>query len=637
MATILNVPGTYPTISAAVAASAPGDTILVAAGYAGNEAVAVSVDGLIFSAPADVTGIVLTAGPGVQQITLDDASSMRIVGNAADNSFQGNAGANDLSDGGGGNDTIDGGDGADQITSSGGFDILNGGGGDDRIQIDDAVGGTVDGGTGVDTVLSVELGSYTFSNVETLETFYGYVTGSIAQFASFGGITAALGEADMQIGISLRGAGGTLDFTTRIGGLNALDLRDAGLTSAIDVTGSTNGDRLFGSTFDDALRGGAGHDTLIGGEGDDRLSGGTSDDILIGGGATAGGFNQLFGDAGSDTASYANSYGVYADLAARAAYVGGVLVDRLDSIENLTGGPAANTLVGDAGGNVLTGGDDADYLYGQGGDDVLIGGAGPPGGANQLWGGTGDDTASYVGTGGSVRADLGARAGYVDGILVDQMDSVENLAGGSGSNVLVGDSGDNRLTGGSDNDYLYGQNGDDTLIGGGAAGGGSNQLWGGMGNDTASYAWTGDSVYADLGAQAAYLDGVLVDQMNGIENLIGGSAADTLVGDGGVNRLTGGSGADSLWGRGGADVFVYLSPADSNLATGYDTIADFISGTSKLDLTAFGTDADHILIQSDAQSTSLYVVRIPGLFDPSTDLAISLVGPNAITMGDILL
>ena len=35
----LRVPGTYPTISGAVAASAPGDIILVAAGYAGNEAV----------------------------------------------------------------------------------------------------------------------------------------------------------------------------------------------------------------------------------------------------------------------------------------------------------------------------------------------------------------------------------------------------------------------------------------------------------------------------------------------------------------------------------------------------------------------------------------------------------------------
>ena len=131
-------------------------------------------------------------------------------------------------------------------------------------------------------------------------------------------------------------------------------------------------------------------------------------------------------------------------------------------------------------------------------------------------------------------------------------------------------------------------------------------------------------------------DGVLVDQMNSIENLIGSSNADTLVGDGGANRLTGGGGADSLWGKGGADVFVYRAYSDSNLVTGYDTIADFITGTSKLDLTALGTDASHVLIQSDAQSTSLYVERTPGFFDPSTDLAISLVGPHAIAMGDIL-
>jgi len=300
-----------------------------------------------------------------------------------------------------------------------------------------------------------------------------------------------------------------------------------------------------------------------------------------------------------------------------------------------TGNDLSNILIGNSGHNTLGGLGGTDYLYGLEGDDILIGGA--AGGAlNQLWGGEGTDTASYAGTSGIVYADLAALAGYVDGVLVDSMNSIENLAAGSGTNTLVGDGAANVLTGGTGIDYLYGQGGDDILIGGAVPAGNTNQLWGGLGSDTASYAATTGVVYADLGVQAGWVGGVLVDEMNSIENLIGGSSADTLVGDAGANRLTGGSGADVLWGRGGADVFVFAGHADSNLVTGYDTIGDFVSGVSKLDLRAFATDASHVVIQSDGSSTSFYVLQSPGHFDAGTDAAIAFIGANAIAMGDIL-
>jgi hypothetical protein len=309
-----------------------------------------------------------------------------------------------------------------------------------------------------------------------------------------------------------------------------------------------------------------------------------------------------------------------------------------DPAGNITYSPfffsAPKTLVGTSGVNQLTGGDTVDYLYGQDGNDTLSGG-GAGYEPNQLWGGAGNDTDSYAGTTSAVYADLGAEAGYVDGVLADQLDSIENLTGGSGTNTLIGDGGANLLTGGSGIDYLYGQGGDDTLIGGAEPAGSTNQLWGGAGNDTASYAGTTGAVHADLRAQAGYVDGVLVDQMNSIENLVGGSHADTLVGDGGANRLTGGGGADELWGEGGADSFVFAAYSDSNLVSGYDTIADFVSGISKVDLTAFKTDAAHVVIQSSAQSTALYVEASPGSFNAATDLAISFVGANAIAIGDI--
>ena len=52
----LNVPGTYPTIAAALAVAVPTDTIVVAAGYAGNEVVTVGVNNVGFDVPASVTG-----------------------------------------------------------------------------------------------------------------------------------------------------------------------------------------------------------------------------------------------------------------------------------------------------------------------------------------------------------------------------------------------------------------------------------------------------------------------------------------------------------------------------------------------------------------------------------------------------
>ena len=129
---------------------------------------------------------------------------------------------------------------------------------------------------------------------------------------------------------------------------------------------------------------------------------------------------------------------------------------------------------------------------------------------------------------------------------------------------------------------------------------------------------------------------MLTDYMNSIENLTGGAQADILVGTAVANRMTGGAGGDILWGRGGADVFAYTGYADSNLMSGYDTIGDFVSGLSKLDLSALGIDASHISIQSNAGSTSVYVSVAPTDFNAGTDIAIALIGANAIAISDIL-
>jgi Ca2+-binding RTX toxin-like protein len=66
-----------------------------------------------------------------------------------------------------------------------------------------------------------------------------------------------------------------------------------------------------------------------------------------------------------------------------------------------------------------------------------------------------------------------------------------------------------------------------------------------------------------------------------IENAIGGSGDDVLIGNIKANVLTGGAGGDMLTGAGGNDKFVFDS------LIGLDTITDFISGQDKLEFVSF--------------------------------------------------
>lgn len=240
----------------------------------------------------------LAAGQEVETLRVYGSTGRTLSGNDQDNHLLGSIG-NDELNGGTGNDQLNGRDGDDTLTTNGASAIIYGGNGNDTIRLDGSSTSTgkVNGGNGNDIVRSADLGQFVISHVETLDTYYGFVSGSVVQIASFTAYTADLADPDTQISISLRGAGGTLDFTTGISGQNSVEIRDAGLTSRINITGSVNDDRLFGSDFNDTLRGGDGDDVLLGGSGRDTLQGGMGDDRLNGGDNT----DQLVGGAGSDT------------------------------------------------------------------------------------------------------------------------------------------------------------------------------------------------------------------------------------------------------------------------------------------------------------------------------------------------
>ena len=153
------------------------------------------------------------------------------------------------------------------------------------------------------------------------------------------------------------------------------------------------------------------------------------------------------------------------------------------------------------------------YAAGGSGDDVILGGAGwdllDGGVGSDLVNGRGGsgDTATYVGRSEGVTVTLDARAN--DGER-DERDRViaENVDGGEGADVLVGDGEPNTISG---------EGGDDTIVGG----------------------RSGDSLVGGAGA----------DRLDGGR----GRGNDALLGDDGDDQLLGRAGADRLRGNNGAD------------------------------------------------------------------------------------
>ena len=118
--------------------------------------------------------------------------------------------------------------------------------------------------------------------------------------------------------------------------------------------GTPGADIWQGGNFGDVVdTGGDGDDTLSGGRGDDEIDGGAGNDTLSG----DAGRDGLYGGDGIDTASYASSgAGVTVNLATGAGAGGDAQGDLFGYVENLLGSAFADTLIGDAGNNVLDGG-----------------------------------------------------------------------------------------------------------------------------------------------------------------------------------------------------------------------------------------------------------------------------------------
>ncbi len=183
--------------------------------------------------------------------------------------------------------------------------------------------------------------------------------------------------------------------------------------------------------------------------------------------------------------------------------------------DNLFGGDGNDLLVGNAGGDTLTGGL---------GDDALIGGAG----ADVLNGGDGSDWAVYASSASGVQINLLLGTATGGDATGDTLALIENVAGSTSADQLVGNGGDNTLDGAAGNDVLDGGGGNDLLI----HADGDDTITGGDGDDTVEFDldWE-DYTITRSGSSYTVVGGGFTDIVTGVEEFIFNGTTISVVDD----------------------------------------------------------------------------------------------------------
>ena len=446
-----------------------------------------------------------------------------LIGGSAGDSFTGD----DL------DNNLQGGDGDDTLTGGDGDDVLDGGGGNDTADYSDK-------STSVSVILNettaatVTVNGLTEDSIVDIENLIGgsgndSFTGDDLENKLEGGDgddTLKGGDGDDV----LEGGDGndTADYSDKSDAVNVTLNGSVAATVLVDgIAEDTISDieNLIGGSGDDSFVGGSENNKLEGKAGDDKLKGCDGNDVLDGG-------------ADSDTADYSDKVASVVVIlnasTAATVTVNGIAEDTINNIENLIGGSGDDSFTGDSLDNKLEGGYGADTLKGNAGFDTLDGG-------------NGNDTADYSDKSTAVSVVLNgttAATVTVNNVSEDSIINIENLIGGSGTDSFTGDSFSNTFKGGAGKDTLNG----------------------GAGIDTADYSEKTLSVSATLNGSTAVtvnVGGVAEDSLRNIENIIGGSAGDTLIGDSFANIFMGGAGNDTLNGNSGSDTADYSDKSNS--------------------------------------------------------------------------
>jgi Ca2+-binding RTX toxin-like protein len=310
-----------------------------------------------------------------------------------------------------------------------------------------------------------------------------------------------------------------------------IDDDDSGLLPNIEITGlSYTFDSTFWSTvisagnqatlvanllnLDDSITGSPENDNIFGSDGNDSMTGGP-------GGTAPDGADAFDGGNGIDTVSYAGATaGLFAGLEDSGFNSNAAAGDSYIGVENLIGTSFNDVLYGDGSVNIVKGGAGNDLLVGKAGGDTLDGGVG-------------SDTAGYdANLTQNLRADLLLPGTNTQDAAGDHYISIENLAGSTYDDLLLGNNAANVISG---SEYPNLTSGADRLFGRGG-----NDLLRGYDND---------------------------------DRLDGGPGKDLLIGGAGDDTLIGGPGKDVL--LGGLDQDVFIFNAALSKLTNIDLVKDF--------------------------------------------------------------
>jgi len=510
--------------------------------------------------------------------------------------------------GGAGNDTLNGSAGSEILNGNGGVNILNGGGGNDLLVAANTTpfGGTpssftfagsaFNGGAGFDYLSiggAVDFKG-TISGIEGLN-FQDAFTASAPNTASQDAASLDIGAAafaGMATDLHLRGTGDIFVVLAPGNSFNGSGfVFENGADVSFEVNGSTANDSIIGTSNDDDIEGLAGNDTLNGGAGTDTLSGGAGNDLLVQAGATTGA-EQYDGGDGIDTLRVSNSVAI--DTPDGPFYDVILAGNTLSSIEKIEFASVANTSfrtvigAGQQSGLGLVGGAGTDLLV------VLTGGAG----SYQL--------ANYTLTNWSVSDAVILIGGPGDGY------TLRTAATHAGTQVLVGNDGDDHLFGGVGTDILLGNAGDDTL----SADDGTDTMTGGAGNDVFVIDGDGTKTITDytVGEDLIDLSETGFDSLASVMPFLSQVGANVVLGAGTTSYTfqnvtladlsadsfifstdtdpgseAGTAGADALFGAGGADSLTGLGGNDT--LTGFAG-NDTLDGGAGIDRMVGGTGDD---------------------------------------------
>jgi Ca2+-binding RTX toxin-like protein len=549
------------------------------------------------------------------------AGADTLFGGAGNDSLRGDDG-NDSLAGGSGDDTLVGGSGNDTFFGDAGIDLVSYDADLSAVNVDLLTSLGTDGFGAQDSLVGIEnlMGSR-FNDTLVGDVGNNWLMGGVGNdylwgrtgadtlhggigddtLASSGGALMAGGDGSDWVSYAQVAVGVSVDLTAGRASIGAAtDL----ISEVENVNGSTRSDRLVGDAQNNILSGASGNDTILGGLGNDTIytmgsdstgliDGGLGDDYLeisAAGIITAGDgndtvvFHQLGGDfsginlqggVGNDVLQLVGS-GQTFDLTVADAVSGGRVLGALTNIEAIDIGSGLNQLkMGSDMGNVemITGlAGSAAFLridgvngkvYLPDGWDILDSNADLAADTLNI---SGSSYLLYTNRGTTGGNDTVAVQSGVTAVYLSQLSSANTF--------WMGTAGADFATGRAGNDTMNGSGGDDTLRGGT----GNDTINGGAGNDWADFTPNaGDLIGAvTVNLVAGTVQGATGnDSLFSIENVLGASGNDSLVGDNQNNWLNGAAGLDTLSGGVGDDTLTGGAGNDTLLGGAGNDWADY--------------------------------------------------------------